>query len=884
MTTETIQFNLLFDAATSQATTAINALNSQVTKLETGVKTRTAGIRNAFSSIGGNALNGAKTGFTSLGQSIAGATTQLGTLTAGMSPVGPGLLSIGAAGGAAVAGVAALGAAMVAGGFAAGQYADQIDDTANAIDVSNRFYQEQSALVVRAGGDAAAFEKSMGKLNIKLGEAAQGNEAANAAFAALGVSVRDAAGNVKDNEDVFNESRAALANVSNDAERAALAQDLFGKGAKDMNGILKMSAAEYAALGSEVQKYGIATDENIAKAGKLGDGMDAVGQALRAGVINAFAGVAEKMGEFAMNIAPLVGQAFSAIGAAMDVLGAVGMMLGDGLKALWSLISDGAGFIANLIPGFDNLSAWMGKVGSDSRSLRDRFIDSLQGMLTGAGSITGSIAAMFARMSARIQNSVADIRNGISRSGMGRFFGISGETAKVDVNAAGEAARGRAEAFAGVAARSLNRYRAGPGEAGDDRRNNGSVTRRGGAGGGGGADSAAKAAADATKKYEDALEKLKQAQNEAAYSEEQKAIADALSAAGLPRLIAATDERTTAIRNQVLATREAEAAARADRSIENLAEKMRDATLSAEDLARVEARRAAGVSDNLAVTNEYIARLDAQAVATYRAADAALKMKANEQVLLDLTRTRMDVDFERRELAGDDVVQIDYEREIAGIEAATAAMRERIIESTKEGELREQQLRQLRELEKQQKKNAEAAKKQAEANKTKENVDTLADFLVDMWERPREAFAQFLKDVLIGFAKMALANVFNGNGVSGGRGIGNMFMDAIGGAIGLKGQWGGFGGFKAAGGPVVGGQGHIVGENGREYFRPHTDGDIIPVSALGGGTTTNSFDMPFNYYAAPGGSGQTDMHEAASMERFIRGHIKAALDAAGIRS
>jgi len=879
MTTETIQFSLLFDAATSQATSAIDALNSQVTKLETGVKTRTAGIRNAFSSIGGNALNGAKTGFTSLGQSIAGATTQLGTLTAGMSPVGPGLLSIGAAGGAAVAGVAALGAAMVAGGFAAGQYADQIDDTANAIDVSNRFYQEQSALVVRAGGDAAAFEKSMGKLNIKLGEAAQGNEAANAAFAALGVSVRDAAGNVKDNEDVFNESRAALANVSNDAERAALAQDLFGKGAKDMNGILKMSAAEYAALGSEVQKYGIATDENIAKAGKLGDGMDAVGQALRAGVINAFAGVAEKMGEFAMKIAPLVGQAFSAIGAAMDVLGAVGMMLGDGLKALWSLISDGAGFIANLIPGFDNLSSWMGKVGSDSRSLRDRFIDSLQGMLTGAGSITGSIAAMFARMSARIQNSVADIRNGISRSGMGRFFGISGETAKVDVNAAGEAARGRAEAFAGVAGRSLNRYRAGPGEAGDDRSNNGNVTRRGGAGGGGGADSAAKAAADATKKYEDALEKLKQAQNEAAYSEEQKAIADALSAAGLPRLIAATDERTTAIRNQVLATREAEAAARADRSIENLAEKMRDATLSAEDLARVEARRAAGVSDNLAVTNEYIARLDAQAVAAYRAADAAAKLKANEAALTSLKDAERQAQFDRRELAGEDPLQLQYEREVASIEASTAALRKQIEDSTVAGELRTQQLAQLERIDAQQKANAKSAKEMGQAERTQEMVDTLADKFVDLWDRPREAGLQMVKDIGLALAKLALTNLFSGNGMTNGQGIGGLFKSAIGSALG-----GGFGGFKAAGGPVVGGQGHIVGENGREYFRPHTDGDIIPAGAFGGGTTTNSFDMPFNYYAAPGGSGQTDMHEAASMERFIRGHIKAALDAAGIRS
>lgn len=880
MTTEVIQFNLLFDAVTTQASSAIGALNAQVTKLEGGVKSRAAGIRNSFASLGGNAVNGARAGITGLGQSIAGATSQLGSMAAGMSPLGPGLLSVGAAGGVAAAGVAAFAAAVVAGAFAAGKFADSIDDTANALDISNGFYQTYSAVVVRAGGDSAAFEKGLGKLNVTIGEAAQGNEAALATFAALGVSVTDAGGNIKDNEDIMLESRAALAGVADDATRAALAKDLFGKSAKDMNGFLKLNNEEFAELTGVVQSYGVATDENIAKAGKLGDGMDALGQAVRAGVINAFAPLAESMGNFAMSIAPMVGRAFAVIGEAMDLVGGIISIIWDGAKALWDLFGEGVMAIMKLINPFMMIGSQMKATGGSSRTLRDQFVDALQGMLRGAASITGSIAAFFARMSARIQNSVADVKNGIVRMGMGRFFGIDGPTARVDVNAAGEAARNNGiSGGLNRAADYTERYRnSGDGEAGDARRNNGRASGGGGAGGGG-ASSAANAAAEATKKYEEALEKLAQTQREAAYSEEQKAIADALTAAGLPRMIDATDARTTAIRNQVLALREAEAAARADRTIENLAERTRDATLSVEDLARVEARRAAGVSDNLDVTNEYIARLDAQAVATRRAADEVVRLKANEEAMKGLRDAEREAEFDRRALAGEDPLALEYEREVASITAATSAIRERIIASTTEGALREQQLDQLRRLDEQQKANAESAAELAEAERTQAMVDTLADKMVDLWERPKEAFADFLKQVLLGFARMALANIFNGNGLSNGQGIGGMFKAVISNVLG-----GGFGGFKAAGGPVVGGQGHIVGENGREYFRPHTDGDIIPAGVLGG-ATSNVFDMPFHYHAAAGGAGQgQDMHEAARMERFIKGHISTALFAAGIRN
>lgn len=48
-----------------------------------------------------------------------------------------------------------------------------------------------------------------------------------------------------------------------------------------------------------------------------------------------------------------------------------------------------------------------------------------------------------------------------------------------------------------------------------------------------------------------------------------------------------------------------------------------------------------------------------------------------------------------------------------------------------------------------------------------------------------------------------------------------------------------FGGFRANGGPVMGGTSYIVGERGPEIFTPGSNGSIIPNNAIGGGTVIN---------------------------------------------
>jgi hypothetical protein len=79
------------------------------------------------------------------------------------------------------------------------------------------------------------------------------------------------------------------------------------------------------------------------------------------------------------------------------------------------------------------------------------------------------------------------------------------------------------------------------------------------------------------------------------------------------------------------------------------------------------------------------------------------------------------------------------------------------------------------------------------------------------------------------------------------RAIINLFAPgagAIAGTGALSGILEGFGGFRAAGGPVQSGRGYIVGENGPEFFQPGVSGSIIPnnrLNTFNGGGFGNNF-------------------------------------------
>lgn len=79
----------------------------------------------------------------------------------------------------------------------------------------------------------------------------------NETFAKLGVSVKDADGNLRDATDVFYDSLKALQGISNETERDQIAMELFGKGADSLAGIIDDGGAALRAYGNEAARMGL---------------------------------------------------------------------------------------------------------------------------------------------------------------------------------------------------------------------------------------------------------------------------------------------------------------------------------------------------------------------------------------------------------------------------------------------------------------------------------------------------------------------------------------------------------------------------------------------------------------------------------------------------
>ena len=84
-----------------------------------------------------------------------------------------------------------------------------------------------------------------------------GSGTAADAFSALGISVTDSNGELRSNQDVFDEAIAALGEMENETQRDAYAMQIFGKSAQDLNPIIKGGADTLKELGDSAQDTGM---------------------------------------------------------------------------------------------------------------------------------------------------------------------------------------------------------------------------------------------------------------------------------------------------------------------------------------------------------------------------------------------------------------------------------------------------------------------------------------------------------------------------------------------------------------------------------------------------------------------------------------------------
>lgn len=262
--------------------------------------------------------------------------------------------SAAAAGFAAVATAAGAAVTALAGAaVSAAAYADEMLTTSTVTGMSTDDLQAFSYASELVDVSLDTLTKSMGK-NIKsMSSAQQGSKAYAEAYKKLGISVTDSNGNLRDSETVYWESIDALGKMTNETERDALAMQLFGKSAQELNPLIEAGSEKMKELTQEAHDVGAVLSEDTLAA----------------------------LGEFDDSIQRLKGSA----GAAKNALG--GVLLPE----LQMLTDAGGGFLADFTR---NLNTSGG---------------GLEGFATTIGSMSGQIGGLLSDVATKLLDSVATI-------------------------------------------------------------------------------------------------------------------------------------------------------------------------------------------------------------------------------------------------------------------------------------------------------------------------------------------------------------------------------------------------------------------------------------------------------------------------------------------
>ena len=162
--------------------------------------------------------------------------------------------------------------ALAEAGRAAAAYADEILTASQVTGLSTDTLQEYAYAAELIDTDLADVEKALGKNTKSMASAQAGSKAYAEAYQKLGVSVTDANGNLRSSEDVFWECIDALGNVKNETEADAIAMQLFGKSARDLNPLIEAGSDGFRKFADEAHEAGAVLDgETLGSLGEVDD-------------------------------------------------------------------------------------------------------------------------------------------------------------------------------------------------------------------------------------------------------------------------------------------------------------------------------------------------------------------------------------------------------------------------------------------------------------------------------------------------------------------------------------------------------------------------------------------------------------------------------------
>lgn len=175
---------------------------------------------------------------------------------------------------AAAAVAASIGAVTVK----SGKWADDINTMSKVYSIGTKELQQYSAAAELVDVDVETIAKSHLKLTKQMNSAADGTGASAEAFEKLGISVTNSDGSLRDADAVWQDTISALGQVSNETERDALAMQLMGKSAQELNPLIEDGGETYKNLADTLAKYDLdyIDQSTLDQANAFNDSLDTI--------------------------------------------------------------------------------------------------------------------------------------------------------------------------------------------------------------------------------------------------------------------------------------------------------------------------------------------------------------------------------------------------------------------------------------------------------------------------------------------------------------------------------------------------------------------------------------------------------------------------------
>ena len=256
---------------------------------------------------------------------------------------------------AAVAGAKEVGEALVSCTMDAAAYSDELLTQSTVTGVSTEKLQELNYAAELVDTSVETITGSMTKNLRAMDSAREGTGAAAEAYEKLGISVTNSDGSLRDNEEVYWEVIDALGQMEAGADRDALAMDILGKSAQELNPLIEAGSETMASLAQEAHDTGyVMSDEMLGAFGAFDDQMQRLNNGTEAAKNALGTVLLPVLGDLASDGTDLLSEFTNAVldsEGDVDKLGdVIGQMIPKVVNAIMKQLPKLVGLVAKIIP------------------------------------------------------------------------------------------------------------------------------------------------------------------------------------------------------------------------------------------------------------------------------------------------------------------------------------------------------------------------------------------------------------------------------------------------------------------------------------------------------------------------------------------------------